>query len=65
MPELLSLHQLKAMEDPLKTPFELDVPGRERLICEEVFRHLPGKRIAFRSIWGGAEVLVKLFFRKR
>ena len=48
MPELLSLQQLKAMEDPLKTPFELDVPGRERLICEEVFRHLPGKRIAFR-----------------
>jgi tRNA A-37 threonylcarbamoyl transferase component Bud32 len=65
MHDLLSLDQLKAMEDPLTTPFELDVPGRERLICEEVFRHLPGKRIVFRSIWGGAEVLVKLFFRKK
>ena len=37
MPELLSLKQLKAMKDPLQIPFELDVPGRERLVCEEVF----------------------------
>ena len=65
MPELLSLKQLKAMNEPLHELFELEVPGRERLVCKEIFRHLPGKRIAFRSIWGGAEVLVKLFFRKK
>jgi tRNA A-37 threonylcarbamoyl transferase component Bud32 len=53
------------MNEPLHELFELEVPGRERLVCKEIFRHLPGKRIAFRSIWGGAEVLVKLFFRKK
>ena len=65
MPELLTLGHLKNMEAKLDSLFELEVPGSDRLVCEEIFRHLPGKRIAFRSQWGGAEVLVKLFFRKK
>jgi tRNA A-37 threonylcarbamoyl transferase component Bud32 len=47
------------------TPFQLEVPGKEPLVCEEVYRHLLGKRLAFRAHWAGAKVLVKLFFERK
>jgi len=61
----MTLEQLKLAPMGLAAPFSLDVPGGQALVCETVFRHLPGKRVVFRAHWGGAEVLVKLFFRQR
>jgi len=65
MVESLTLKQLKQMDSAPATPFQLDVPGREALICDEVYRYLPGKRLAFRANWGGLNVLVKLFFQRK
>lgn len=45
--------------------FSLNFPGRERLVCQQIFRHLPGRRLVFKGRWGEAEVLVKLFFKKK
>ena len=65
MAELLTLQQLKKADITLVAPFRLEIPGREALVCEEVYRHLPGKRLAFRARWGGADALVKLFFQRK
>lgn len=65
MPETLTLSQLKEMAVAPEPPFQMEVPGREPLICEEICRYLPGKRLAFRAHWGGADVLVKLFFQRK
>ncbi|MBL4567006.1 MAG: hypothetical protein JKY85_03125 [Porticoccus sp.] len=65
MAKQLTLHDLQRAEEVPPTPFQLEVPGREPLVCEEVYRHLPGKRWAFRAHWAGAEVLVKLFFQRK
>ncbi len=62
---LLTLQQLQQAGQGLPAPFQLAVPGHETLVCEEVYRHLPGKRLAFRAHWGGAMVLVKLFFQRK
>jgi tRNA A-37 threonylcarbamoyl transferase component Bud32 len=63
--ELQTLQQLQQAGQGLSAPFQLAVPGHETLVCEEVYRHLPGKRLAFRAHWGGAMVLVKLFFQRK
>ncbi|MEH6469137.1 MAG: lipopolysaccharide kinase InaA family protein [Porticoccus sp.] len=65
MAVLLTLQQLQQAGQGLSAPFQLAVPGHETLVCEEVYRHLPGKRLAFRAHWGGAMVLVKLFFQRK
>ena len=65
MAEQLSLQDLRRAETIPSTPFQLEVPGKEPLVCEEVYRHLPGKRLAFRAHWAGAKVLVKLFFERK
>ena len=65
MAVLLTLQQLQQAGQGLSAPFQLAVPGHETLVCEEVCRHLPGKRLAFRAHWGGAMVLVKLFFQRK
>ncbi|HEB26564.1 MAG TPA: hypothetical protein ENI05_02135 [Porticoccus sp.] len=65
MAVLLTLPQLQQAGQGLSAPFQLAVPGHETLVCEEVYRHLPGKRLAFRAHWGGAMVLVKLFFQRK
>ncbi|MEZ5530394.1 MAG: lipopolysaccharide kinase InaA family protein [Porticoccaceae bacterium] len=63
--ELKSLVELKQAAVGLAPPFSVDVPGGQPLVCEEILRHLPGRRLAFRSRWGGKPVMVKLFFRQR
>lgn len=65
MPGLLALGELANSGCLIGESFQLELPGHENLICEEVYRHLPGKRIAFRTHWGGADVLVKLFFHRK
>jgi tRNA A-37 threonylcarbamoyl transferase component Bud32 len=65
LPETLTLNQLKERAVAPEPPFQMEVPGREPLICEEICRFLPGKRLAFRAHWGGADVLVKLFFQRK
>ena len=59
---------LKELSDPeviLDGGFQLELTGREKLVCDVVYRHLPGKRLVFGAHWGGAEVLVKLFFQRK
>lgn len=65
MAEEKTLEQLKLAPMGLVAPFSLGVPGGQALVCEVVFRHLPGRRLVFSAHWGGANVLVKLFFRHR
>lgn len=61
----LALDALKRAGNGELEKFELDFPGRERLICEQLFRHLPGRRVVFRARWSHADILVKLFFKKK
>ena len=65
MVETVTLAQLKLVPLGLLAPFSVEVPSGQTLVCEEVLRHLPGKRLVFRTRWGGASVLVKLFFRRK
>jgi len=65
MVDLVTLQQLQQADQTLSPSFQLSVPGREPLVCEEIYRHLPGKRLAFRAHWAGVEVLVKLFFQRK
>lgn len=51
--------------DPPPTPFTLALPGRAPLVAEQVYRHLPGRRLVFRARADGETLLVKLFFRRR
>ena len=62
---LMNSQMLRDAPLGLQAPFQLDVPGQERLECVAVLRHLPGKRVVFRARWGGAEALVKLFFQEK
>lgn len=65
MATLLTLRDLKREDVVLGEAFQLELPVHENLTCDEVLRHLPGKRVAFRAHWGGADVLVKLFFQRK
>lgn len=64
----MQLTTLKELSDPdviLDGGFQLELTGREKLECDTVYRHLPGKRLVFCAHWAGAEVLVKLFFQRK
>ncbi|WP_461482569.1 lipopolysaccharide kinase InaA family protein [Porticoccus sp.] len=65
MVEQLTLAQLKLAPLGLAAPFALEGPGGQQLLCDAIFRHLPGKRLVLRAHLGGRSVLVKLFFRQR
>lgn len=49
----------------IKVPFHLGLnESEEGLVCAEVVRIIPGKRLVAFAIWGGQEVAVKLFYEK-
>lgn len=63
--KILSLGELKQLDVVPTTPFQFVMPGRETLVCEAVYRHLPGKQLVFFAHWGGADARVKLFFQRK
>ncbi|WP_036859081.1 lipopolysaccharide kinase InaA family protein [Porticoccus hydrocarbonoclasticus] len=65
MTDPLTLEVLKCSDLSLTAPFSLQAPGLDSMVCEAIYRHLPGRRVVFSTHWGGAHVLVKLFFRRK
>jgi tRNA A-37 threonylcarbamoyl transferase component Bud32 len=63
-PASIELEALRARRSP-PAPFTLALPGREPLVAERVYRHLPGRRLVFRARAGGEALLIKLFFDRR
>ncbi|GMU45560.1 MAG: hypothetical protein AMXMBFR26_03420 [Porticoccaceae bacterium] len=63
-PASIELAALRAGHLP-PTPFTLALQGREPLVAEQVYRHLPGRRLVFRARADGQALLVKLFLRRR
>ncbi len=63
--EQLAINTIKQASIGELGQFSLRVSGREPLICEELFRHLPGKRLTFKAKYNDSYLLVKLFFRKK
>lgn len=60
-----SLTQLQQAGIGLLPSFTLEpLPGHP-LSCQQIYRHLPGKRLTFSSCWADAQVMVKLFFRRK
>ncbi len=56
--------QLAGAGRDLPVPFGIGLlsgADKENLVCHEVFRLLPGKRVVARAEWNGREVLAKLF----
>jgi len=49
----------------IQVPFLLPLNrGEDPVLCEEVLRVVPGKRVAFKGEWKNREVFVKLFFKR-
>ena len=65
MTDQLSLESLRHSDLSLMAPFALQAPGLDSMVCEAIYRHLPGRRLVFSTHWGGTHVLVKLFFRRK
>ena len=65
MVENLSLDTIRLASINQLERFSLQLSGLEPLVCEQVLRHLPGKRIVFKARWNGSDVLVKLFFNEQ
>lgn len=64
---LADLATLRQAQFDLQLPFTITLPdesagkGRQRLVCQELLRLIPGKRMVCAALWGGREVVVKLF----
>jgi len=57
--------ELKQADRNLSVPFQLILTGNdEPVICEEIVRILPGKRLVAFGFWGKKVVVVKLFFER-
>jgi tRNA A-37 threonylcarbamoyl transferase component Bud32 len=59
-----TLASLKVDKNPT-TPFTLALPDGSELLCTDMLRLLPGKRMVMRAEYGGNTVLAKLFFDAR
>ena len=56
---------LRQADRLMKVPFCLQLTESEDpLVCEEVVRIIPGKRLVAFATWGNQEVAVKLFYEK-
>ena len=56
---------LRRADRTMKGPFTLVLNDTDApLVCEEVIRIIPGKRLVAFAIWGDQEVAVKLFYEK-
>lgn len=61
---ILTPTELRAAREP-PAGFTLALPGRAPLVAEQIYRHLPGRRLVFRARSGADTLLIKLFFRRR
>lgn len=48
----------------VSTPFQLVLDNGGQLICEEILRFLPGKRLVAFGVWEERAVAIKLFFER-
>ncbi|MEZ5538748.1 MAG: lipopolysaccharide kinase InaA family protein [Pseudomonadales bacterium] len=62
MPPVTTLRALQYAAREIATPFSLALPDGSRLLCTDVLRLLPEKRIVLRATLGEKTVLAKLFF---
>lgn len=62
---LQTLASLQNSERNISTPFRIALPDGSELLCADMLRLLPGKRMVMRAEYGGNAVLVKLFFDAR
>ncbi|MHB1948775.1 MAG: lipopolysaccharide kinase InaA family protein [Gammaproteobacteria bacterium] len=61
----LTWDDLKQADRNLPVPFQLVLTGNdEPVICEEIIRILPGKRLVAFGFWGKKLVVAKLFFER-
>lgn len=64
-PPDITLDALRAAQVGALAPFRLALAAGEFLVGEEIYRHLPGRRLVFSAAWQNRRILVKLFFRAR
>lgn len=61
----MSWEELRLADRNIPVPFQIDLSGSdEPLICEEVVRILPGKRLVAFGFWGKKIIVAKLFFER-
>ena len=62
---LETLASLQASDRHIATPFRIALPDGSELLCTDMLRVLPGKRMVMRAEYGSNVVLAKLFFDTR
>ena len=62
---LQTLVSLQNNNRNISTPFRIALPDGSELLCIDMLRLLPGKRMVMRAEYGGNAVLAKLFFDTR
>ena len=67
---LADLAALRQAQFDLPLPFTISFPegsekSRRRLVCRKLLRLIPGKRMVCTALWGGQDVVVKLFLDPR
>lgn len=56
---------LNRADKTMKVPFSLALKDHEEpILCEEVVRIIPGKRLVAFGVWGEQDVAIKLFYEK-
>lgn len=63
---LADLDALRQAQFDLQLPFTITLAegaekSRRRVVCQKLLRLIPGKRMVCAALWGGQEVVVKLF----
>lgn len=64
-PPIPTLAALQADKRDVALPFRITLPDNSELLCVEMLRLLPGKRMVLRAEHEGSPVLAKLFFDAR
>lgn len=55
---------VRANGETISFPFQLCIDHEKFLICEEILRIVPGKRLVVSGTWDGQTVVAKLFFSR-
>lgn len=58
------ISDILSIKQPGVVAFVLQLPDSGELVCEEVVRLLPGRRLVFKGVWQGQAVFAKLFIGK-
>ncbi len=62
MTSVQTLSMLRSSGRNITTPFHIVLPGGSELLCRNILRLLPGKRVVALAEYNGNTVLAKLFF---